>query len=92
MRKTHCCLLLCFCLSVFLTQADGGLLKEGEGHGITWTSSLDRKIQNLPGDGKEKYSVKRLKHLHQEKVLAEMQNSKFRCISLRFCAGPTDLT
>uniref|UniRef100_A0A3Q3XFJ8 Probable ATP-dependent RNA helicase DDX52 n=1 Tax=Mola mola TaxID=94237 RepID=A0A3Q3XFJ8_MOLML len=63
-NKTHCCLLL----SVCLTEAGGGLLKEGEGHGITWTSSLDRKIQNLPGDGMEKYSLKRLKHLHQEKV------------------------
>ncbi|XP_054611514.1 probable ATP-dependent RNA helicase DDX52 [Dunckerocampus dactyliophorus] len=33
--------------------------------GITWTSSLGRK--NHPGDGK-KSSLKRLKHLHQEKV------------------------
>lgn len=86
MQETHCCLLL----SVCLTEAGGGLLKEGEGHGITWTSSLDRKIQNLPGDGMEKYSLKRLKHLHQEKVLIEMQNSKFRCVSQRFCEGPTD--
>ncbi|XP_041656700.1 probable ATP-dependent RNA helicase DDX52 [Cheilinus undulatus] len=39
-----------------------------EGNGITWTSSLDRKIKNLPGDGKEKSALKRLKHLHQEKV------------------------
>uniref|UniRef100_A0A669ELC1 Probable ATP-dependent RNA helicase DDX52 n=1 Tax=Oreochromis niloticus TaxID=8128 RepID=A0A669ELC1_ORENI len=39
-----------------------------QGTGITWTSSLDRKIQNLPSDGKEKSSMKRLKHLHQEKV------------------------
>ncbi|XP_061755367.1 probable ATP-dependent RNA helicase DDX52 [Nerophis ophidion] len=36
--------------------------------GITWTSSLDGKIQNLPGDGKEKSALKRLKQLHQEKV------------------------
>ncbi|XP_032388693.1 putative ATP-dependent RNA helicase DDX52 isoform X2 [Etheostoma spectabile] len=39
-----------------------------EGSGITWTSALDRKIQILPSDGKEKSSLKRLKHLHQEKV------------------------
>ncbi|XP_077360419.1 putative ATP-dependent RNA helicase DDX52 [Festucalex cinctus] len=36
--------------------------------GITWTSSLDWKIRNLPGDGKEKSSLKRLKQLHREKV------------------------
>ncbi|TKS82979.1 putative ATP-dependent RNA helicase DDX52 [Collichthys lucidus] len=36
--------------------------------GITWMSSLDRNIQNLPSDGKERSSLKRLKHLHQEKV------------------------
>uniref|UniRef100_A0A8C4EYB0 Probable ATP-dependent RNA helicase DDX52 n=1 Tax=Dicentrarchus labrax TaxID=13489 RepID=A0A8C4EYB0_DICLA len=42
--------------------------EERDGNGITWTSSLDRKIQNLPSDGKEKSSLKRLKHLHQEKV------------------------
>uniref|UniRef100_A0A669DRT7 ATP-dependent RNA helicase n=1 Tax=Oreochromis niloticus TaxID=8128 RepID=A0A669DRT7_ORENI len=51
-----------------LTEAGGELLKETQGTGITWTSSLDRKIQNLPSDGKEKSSMKRLKHLHQEKV------------------------
>ncbi|KAM8899548.1 putative ATP-dependent RNA helicase DDX52 isoform 2-T2 [Spinachia spinachia] len=38
------------------------------GSGITWTTSLDGKISNLPSDGKEKSSLKRLKHLHQEKV------------------------
>lgn len=53
-----------------LAEAGGGALKDTEGNGITWTSSLDRKIQNLPSDGKEKSSLKRLKHLHQEKVLA----------------------
>lgn len=52
-----------------LTEAGRGSLKDGEGNGITWTSSLDRKIQNLQDVGKEKYSLKRLKHLHQEKVL-----------------------
>ncbi|KAM4546594.1 putative ATP-dependent RNA helicase DDX52 [Fundulus diaphanus] len=41
---------------------------ETRGGGITWTSSLDRKTQNLQTDGKEKSSLKRLKHLHQEKV------------------------
>ncbi|KAM7398023.1 hypothetical protein PAMA_006071 [Pampus argenteus] len=46
----------------------GDLQKNTEGNGITWTSSSDRKIQNLPGEGKEQSSLKRLKHLHQEKV------------------------
>uniref|UniRef100_A0A673A441 Probable ATP-dependent RNA helicase DDX52 n=1 Tax=Sphaeramia orbicularis TaxID=375764 RepID=A0A673A441_9TELE len=45
-----------------------GTKKDQSGNGITWTSSLDRKIQNLPDDKKEKTSLKRLKHLHQEKV------------------------
>ncbi|XP_034745309.1 probable ATP-dependent RNA helicase DDX52 [Etheostoma cragini] len=49
-------------------EAGGGALKDMEGSGITWTSALDRKIQILPSDGKEKSSLKRLKHLHQEKV------------------------
>ncbi|CAB1431683.1 unnamed protein product [Pleuronectes platessa] len=39
-----------------------------EGGGITWTSSQERKILNLPTDAKEKNSMKRLKHLHQQKV------------------------
>ncbi|KAK2828641.1 hypothetical protein Q5P01_019675 [Channa striata] len=43
-------------------------VKDMESTGITWTSSSDRKIQNLPRDGKEKNSLKRLKHLHQEKM------------------------
>uniref|UniRef100_UPI003AAA21CC probable ATP-dependent RNA helicase DDX52 isoform X1 n=1 Tax=Centroberyx gerrardi TaxID=166262 RepID=UPI003AAA21CC len=49
-------------------EADGGPEEETERSGICWTSSLDRKIQNLPQDGKERTSLKRLKHLHQEKV------------------------
>ncbi|XP_035482825.1 probable ATP-dependent RNA helicase DDX52 [Scophthalmus maximus] len=49
-------------------EAGGSQLKDTDGSGITWTSSLDRKIQNLPGEEKEKNSLKRLKHLHQEKV------------------------
>ncbi|XP_037124780.1 probable ATP-dependent RNA helicase DDX52 [Syngnathus acus] len=36
--------------------------------GITWTSSLEGKIRNLPGDGKEKSLLKRQKQLHREKV------------------------
>ncbi|MEQ2281945.1 DEAD (Asp-Glu-Ala-Asp) box polypeptide 52 [Ameca splendens] len=51
-----------------LTLAGGEPLSETQRGGITWTSSLDTKIQNLPKDGKEKSSLKRLKHLHQEKV------------------------
>ncbi|XP_030602359.1 putative ATP-dependent RNA helicase DDX52 [Archocentrus centrarchus] len=49
-------------------KASDGLLKETQETGITWTSSLDRKIQNLQSDGKENSSLKKLKHLHQEKV------------------------
>ncbi|XP_023139940.2 probable ATP-dependent RNA helicase DDX52 [Amphiprion ocellaris] len=49
-------------------EDDGRLQKEMQGNGITWTSSLDRMIQNLQGDEKDKSSLKRLKHLHQEKV------------------------
>ncbi|KAF7665280.1 hypothetical protein LDENG_00141980 [Lucifuga dentata] len=49
-------------------EAGAATLKQMEGNGIMWTSSLDNKIQNLPSDGKEKNSLKRLKHLHQEKV------------------------
>uniref|UniRef100_A0A667Y8G4 Probable ATP-dependent RNA helicase DDX52 n=1 Tax=Myripristis murdjan TaxID=586833 RepID=A0A667Y8G4_9TELE len=48
--------------------AAAGPQKETGGDGISWTSSLDRKIQNLPQEGKERSSQKRLKHLHQEKV------------------------
>uniref|UniRef100_UPI0037E967AA probable ATP-dependent RNA helicase DDX52 n=1 Tax=Semicossyphus pulcher TaxID=241346 RepID=UPI0037E967AA len=49
-------------------EAGSGPQKNTEGNGITWTSSLNRKVQNLPSDGKEKSSLKRMKHLHQEKV------------------------
>ncbi|XP_069002498.1 probable ATP-dependent RNA helicase DDX52 [Embiotoca jacksoni] len=49
-------------------EAGDGRLTETRGSGITWTSSLDGKVQNLQSDGKEKSSLKRLKHLHQEKV------------------------
>ncbi|KAM6907532.1 putative ATP-dependent RNA helicase DDX52 [Xenentodon cancila] len=52
-----------FCMP---TQNVDGLLKETEGNGITWMSSLDRKIQNLQSE--DKSSLKRLKHLHQEKI------------------------
>ncbi|KAM4619905.1 putative ATP-dependent RNA helicase DDX52 isoform 2-T2 [Polymixia lowei] len=46
----------------------GGPQEEREGNGIRWTSSLERKIKNLQKDEKERNSLKRLKHLHQEKV------------------------
>lgn len=42
---------------------------------ITWTSILDRKIHSLETDEKETHSLKRLKHLHQEKVLRNTINS-----------------
>nr|XP_057933219.1 probable ATP-dependent RNA helicase DDX52 [Doryrhamphus excisus] len=41
--------------------------QNAKGAGITWTSALDRKTQNLPGND-QKPSLKRMKHLHQEKV------------------------
>uniref|UniRef100_A0A3Q3IYN2 Probable ATP-dependent RNA helicase DDX52 n=1 Tax=Monopterus albus TaxID=43700 RepID=A0A3Q3IYN2_MONAL len=53
---------------IYLTAAGGGPQKEAVGNGITWTSALDTKIQNLPSDGKERNSQKTLKHLHQQKV------------------------
>ncbi|XP_019725208.1 putative ATP-dependent RNA helicase DDX52 [Hippocampus comes] len=43
-------------------------LNNSKQDGITWMSSLDGKIQNLQGDGKEKSSLKRLKQIHREKV------------------------
>eukprot|EP00066_Takifugu_rubripes_P020660 XP_011609926.1 PREDICTED: probable ATP-dependent RNA helicase DDX52 [Takifugu rubripes] len=48
-------------------QLDGGCSKDSNA-GITWTSLLERKIHSLAPDEKEKHSMKRLKHLHQEKV------------------------
>uniref|UniRef100_A0A672HU03 ATP-dependent RNA helicase n=1 Tax=Salarias fasciatus TaxID=181472 RepID=A0A672HU03_SALFA len=50
------------------TEAGVGPAKETPGTGITWTSALDQKIQTQQGDDKDKSSLKRLKHLHQEKV------------------------
>ncbi|KAM9788500.1 putative ATP-dependent RNA helicase DDX52 [Neosynchiropus ocellatus] len=35
---------------------------------ITWTSSAEKTVLNPPSEGKEKSALKRLKHLHQEKV------------------------
>ncbi|XP_067350939.1 probable ATP-dependent RNA helicase DDX52 isoform X2 [Channa argus] len=49
-------------------EADDQQVNSIERTGIAWTSSSDRKIRNLAKDGKEKNSLKRLKHLHQEKV------------------------
>lgn len=54
---------------LYLTEAGGQPVKDTERNGIMWMSSVDRKIQSLPSDGKEKKSLKRLKHLHQEKVV-----------------------
>uniref|UniRef100_A0A3Q3DV27 ATP-dependent RNA helicase n=1 Tax=Hippocampus comes TaxID=109280 RepID=A0A3Q3DV27_HIPCM len=50
----------------FAGNANG--LNNSKQDGITWMSSLDGKIQNLQGDGKEKSSLKRLKQIHREKV------------------------
>lgn len=45
-----------------------------KGNGISWISTLDETIPNLPDDGKEKQSLKRLKHLHREKVRTIQEN------------------
>uniref|UniRef100_A0A665UCJ4 Probable ATP-dependent RNA helicase DDX52 n=1 Tax=Echeneis naucrates TaxID=173247 RepID=A0A665UCJ4_ECHNA len=58
----------CLFAVLCLTEAGDGKLKDTGGNCISWTSSLEGKIQNLPSEGKEKNSLKRLKHLHQEKV------------------------
>ncbi|XP_072302230.1 probable ATP-dependent RNA helicase DDX52 [Eucyclogobius newberryi] len=42
--------------------------KAADGEGISWTSDLDKRIKNPQSGEKEKNSLKRLKHLHQEKV------------------------
>lgn len=42
--------------------------QDKKGNSISWTSTLDQTIPNLPDDGREKQSLKRLKHLHREKV------------------------
>ncbi|XP_068187624.1 probable ATP-dependent RNA helicase DDX52 [Antennarius striatus] len=49
-------------------EGGGRMLKDKDGNGITWTTSLDKTIRNLPSEEKTKFSLKRLKHLHQEKV------------------------
>ncbi|XP_036381064.1 probable ATP-dependent RNA helicase DDX52 [Megalops cyprinoides] len=41
---------------------------EDAGEGVRWVSSLDRKAKGPSKDNKDKTSLKRLKHLHQEKV------------------------
>lgn len=53
----------------FVTEAAGKPVSDTERDAITWMASVDRKIQSMPSDGKEKKSLKRLKHLHQEKVV-----------------------
>uniref|UniRef100_H2V3E7 Probable ATP-dependent RNA helicase DDX52 n=1 Tax=Takifugu rubripes TaxID=31033 RepID=H2V3E7_TAKRU len=54
-------------LYALLWLTAGGCSKDSNA-GITWTSLLERKIHSLAPDEKEKHSMKRLKHLHQEKV------------------------
>ncbi|XP_041864657.1 probable ATP-dependent RNA helicase DDX52 [Melanotaenia boesemani] len=49
-------------------KTDDRLPKQTQESSLIWTSSSDRQIQNLQSDGKEKIPLKRLKHLHQEKV------------------------
>lgn len=58
------------CFPVFcLTNPRGRPVQDQEANEISWISTLDQKIPNLPDDGKEIHSLKRLKHLHREKVL-----------------------
>ncbi|XP_068600828.1 probable ATP-dependent RNA helicase DDX52 [Brachionichthys hirsutus] len=47
-------------------EAGGRTLSAGSG--FAWTSSSDGTIRNPPSGEKETFSLKRLKHLHQEKV------------------------
>lgn len=56
-------------LSAILWSFAGGCGSKNSNADITWTSLLERKIDSLAPDEKQKHSLKRLKHLHQEKVL-----------------------
>ncbi|XP_017273446.2 probable ATP-dependent RNA helicase DDX52 [Kryptolebias marmoratus] len=49
-------------------EVEGSVRQLNETQGIAWISSLDKKVQHLQSDGNEKSTLKRLKHLHQEKV------------------------
>ncbi|XP_053703809.1 probable ATP-dependent RNA helicase DDX52 [Synchiropus splendidus] len=49
-------------------EVEGDPKVSREGSSITWTTSSEKKLPNLPAEGKEKSSLRRLKHLHQEKV------------------------
>ncbi|KAJ0062050.1 hypothetical protein NL108_015268, partial [Boleophthalmus pectinirostris] len=51
-------------------RADGKTIKnkKKKSEGISWTSDLDKRIQSLQSGDKDKNTLKRLKHLHQEKV------------------------
>ncbi|CAG00514.1 unnamed protein product, partial [Tetraodon nigroviridis] len=49
-------------------DVDGDCNSKDSNADITWTSLLDRKVHSLAADEKETLSLKRLKHLHQEKV------------------------
>lgn len=62
-------------LYAILCLTAGGCNSKDTNADITWTSLLDRKIHSLAAGKKETHSLKRLKHLHQEKVLRNSINS-----------------
>lgn len=62
-------------LYALLWLTAGGCGSKDSNAGITWTSLLERKIHSLAPDEKDKHSMKRLKHLHQEKVLTNTTKS-----------------
>lgn len=68
-------------LYAILCLTAGGCNSKDSNADITWTSLLDRKIHSLAADEKETHSLKRLKHLHQEKVLGNTVNS---CVHVNF--------
>lgn len=65
-------------LYALLWLTAGGCGSKDNNAGITWTSLLENKIHSLAPDEKEKHSMKRLKHLHQEKVLTNTTKSFVR--------------
>lgn len=68
-------------LCAILCLTAGGCNSKDSNADITWMSLLDKKIHSLAADEKQTHSLKRLKQLHQEKVLRNTINS---CVHLNF--------
>lgn len=68
-------------LNDILCLTAGGCNSKDINADIKWTSEFDRKIHSLAAGEKETRSLKRLKHLHQEKVLRKKFNS---CVHVDF--------